>query len=94
MMRTNCITDEMKKAYHKKWSVLDGFGYGFGVRCEPDLSYGIMASPSEFGWHGAAGSYMIIDPETKTSLFYAQHMLNNKERYVHPRIRHTFYSAF
>ena len=94
MMRTNCITDEMKAAYHKKWPVLDGFGYGFGVRCEPELSAGIIASPSEFGWHGAAGSFMIIDPETRTSLFYAQHMLNNKERYVHPRIRHTFYSAF
>ncbi len=93
MMRTNCITDEMKLAYHKKWSALDGYGYGFGVRCEPDLSYGLTASPSEFGWHGAAGSYMIIDPETKTSLFYAQHMLNNKERYVHPRIRHCFYSG-
>ncbi len=93
MMRTNCITDEMKLAYHKKWSALDGYGYGFGVRCEPDFSYGIVASPSEFGWHGAAGSYMIIDPETKTSLFYAQHMLNNKERYVHPRIRHCFYSG-
>ena len=93
MMRTNCISDEMKLAYHKKWSALDGYGYGFGVRCEPDLSYGLTASPSEFGWHGAAGSYMIIDPETKTSLFYAQHMLNNKERYVHPRIRHCFYSG-
>ena len=94
MMRTNCINAEMKTAYHKKWSALDGYGYGFGVRCQPDLSYGIVASPSEFGWHGAAGSYMIIDPETKTSLFYGQHMLNNKERYVHPRIRHSFYSAF
>lgn len=92
MMRTNCLDDEMLAAYHKKWAALDGYSYGFGVRCQPDLSWGIVASPSEFGWHGAAGSYMIIDPDTRTSLFYAQHMLNNKEAYVHPRIRHCLYS--
>lgn len=93
MMRSDCLTAEMRADYHVKWSGLIGYSYGFGVRCQPDLSYGIVASPSEFGWHGAAGSYMIIDPETRTSLFYGQHMLNNKERYVHPRIRHSFYSG-
>ena len=93
MMRLNCLTDEMVADYRKKWAALDGYGYGFGVRCLIDPSRGSNASPSEFGWHGAAGSFMIIDPENKLTLFYAQHMLNNKEAYVHPRIRHTFYSG-
>ena len=93
MMRLNCLTDEMVAEYRKKWAALDGYGYGFGVRCLIDPSRGSPASLTEFGWHGAAGSFMIIDPENKLSLFYAQHMLNNKEAYVHPRIRHTFYSG-
>jgi hypothetical protein len=58
-----------------------------------DPSAGALAPAKDFGWHGAAGSLMIIDPETRTTLFYAQHMLNNKEAYVHPRIRHTFTAA-
>ncbi len=93
MMRQNCLTDEMLADYHKKWAALDGYGYGYGVRCFIDPAAGTMASPNEFGWHGAAGSFMVIDPDTRVSLFYAQHMLNNKEAYVHPRIRHCLYSG-
>lgn len=93
MMRQNCLNEEMLADYRKKWSALEGYGYGFGVRCLMDPSAGALAPAKDFGWHGAAGSLMIIDPETRTTLFYAQHMLNNKEAYVHPRIRHTFTAA-
>ena len=47
----------------------------------------------EFGWGGAAGSYVMIDPSNHLSVFYAQHMLNNKEPYVHPRLRNLTYSC-
>lgn len=93
MMHQNCLSDEMLADYHQKWAALDGYGYGYGVRAFMDSAAGTLSSPNEFGWHGAAGSFMVIDPDTKTSLFYAQHMLNNKEAYVHPRIRHCFYAG-
>ncbi len=88
LMRTDCLTEDMKETFRDKWPALAGFTYGYGVRTFSDASVGVMAPPSEFGWHGAAGSLVIVDPDRHISLFYAQHMLNNQEAYVHPRIRH------
>lgn len=92
LMRQNCLTDKMLDEFHQKWPSLTGFGYGYGVRtflnCDP--SSGDLAPLGEFGWNGAAGSFVLIDPDRQISLFYAQHMLNNKDAYVHPRIRNTF----
>ena len=74
------------------WSQLAGYGYGLGVRTVIDRAAGGVMSPvGEFGWGGAAGAYVMIDPENRLSVFYAQHMLNNMEPYVHPRIRNIVY---
>lgn len=94
MMRTPCLNEVQNADYLRKWKCLDGYTYGFGVRTFVDKSLGTPVPYGEFGWHGAAGSYMIIDPENHLSLFYAQHMLNNKEAYVHPRIRQCVYGGF
>ena len=40
----------------------EGYGYGLGVRTLIDKSQGQRSSLGEFGWDGAAGSYIMIDP--------------------------------
>ena len=52
----------------------DGYGYGLGVKTlvDPIMSPGPLG---EFGWDGAAGAYVMIDPENRLSVFYVQHIL-------------------
>ena len=54
---------------------------------------GALSAIGEFGWGGAAGSYIMIDPDHRLCAFYAQHMLNNQEPYVHPRLRNLIYQS-
>ena len=46
------------------------YGYGLGVRCPRDNQV------TDFGWDGAAGCYLAVDPAHELSLFYAQQVLN------------------
>ena len=60
-----------------------------------DKAKGGSLSPiGEFGWAGAAGAYVMIDPDNQIALFYIQQMLNSYEHYVHPRIRNIVYRGF
>lgn len=52
-----------------------GYGYGLGVRTLIDCSC-TKSSPGEFGWDGAAGSYVMIDPKYGLSVFFAMHVRN------------------
>ncbi len=72
-----------------------GYSYGFGVRTlvnKPDTS---SDAPIiwEFGWDGAAGAYVSIDPKYHVSAFYAQQVLCHGWVYqeVHPVIRDSKY---
>ena len=51
-----------------------GYGYGLGVRTLIDKSGGQRSSLGEFGWDGAAGAYVMIDPAQKLSIFFAMHV--------------------
>lgn len=53
---------------------------------------GSLGPVGEFGWGGAAGAYVMIDPDNQLAVFYGQHMRNNLEPYVHPRLRNIVYS--
>ena len=91
LMRENQLDAALMKDFD--WPHMAGYGYGLGVRTMVSRGQGGALSPTgEFGWGGAAGAYLLIDPENRLSVFYAQHMLNNKEPYVHPRIRNIVYS--
>lgn len=81
--------------YSYDWTQLvGGYGYGLGVRTHIDKSKSGGLSPlGEFGWGGAAGAYVLIDNENQIAAYYAQHMLNNLEPYVHPRLRNLIYSC-
>ena len=92
LMRTNCLNDEQLKFFN--WSQLIGYGYGYGVRTHMDRAKSGGLSPvGEFGWGGAAGAYAMVDKDNQIAVFYGQHMLNNLEPYIHPRIRNAVYSS-
>lgn len=91
MMRMNCLDEQRLKDFN--WQQMNCYGYGYGVRTMIKPEAGSLGSIGEFGWGGAAGTYVLIDPDRQIGVFYAQHMLNNLEPYVHPRIRNLVYAA-
>lgn len=69
-----------------------GYEYGLGVRVLTDERY--AKSPvGEFGWDGAAGAYVLIDPVNHISIFYTQHVVGFPKVYseIHPQIRDIAY---
>ena len=72
-----------------------GYGYGFGVRTmlNPAAAQSDAPTDFEFGWDGAAGTYVGIDPYHHLTCVYAQHVLGHGWVYtdVHPVIRDTMY---
>ena len=71
-----------------------GYRYGLGVRVLKDAS--ASRSPiGEFGWDGAAGAYVLIDPIHQISIFYAQHIVGFPKVYseIHPVIRDLVYEG-
>ena len=69
-----------------------GYSYGLGVRT---MIYPSKAkSPvGEFGWDGAAGSWVMMDPSLQLTAVYGQHMLNGLHPYILPRLRNQIYVA-
>lgn len=94
MMQKNYLCD----AALDDFSATSKFGYGWGlcgrVHIAPVVS--CSASPvGEFGWDGAAGAYVLIDPENELAIFYVQHVMSCSYVYhtVHPRLRNMAYEA-
>lgn len=86
LMRTNFLDPGIIKTMD--WAELQGYGYGLGVRTMMDRAVcGSNGTQGEFGWCGAAGTYLLIDPERKLSLFYAQQVLENRSGKFQPRMR-------
>ncbi len=92
LMRTNMLTPESAISFAGEQ--VKGYGYGLGVRTLTDLQKSCnCGNIGEFGWGGAAGAYVLIDPAEKLSVFHAQHVVTNFEPYIHPRIRNIVYSC-
>ncbi|MBO5797610.1 MAG: beta-lactamase family protein, partial [Clostridia bacterium] len=92
LMRTNMLTEAATRDVN--WIQLDGYGYGLGVRTMIDKAVGgSNGSLGEFGWSGMAGAYLLVDPDRHLSVTYMQHMVNNLEAYVHPRLRNLTYAC-
>ncbi len=53
-----------------------GYGYGLGVRTRLDQNEGQRSPIGEFGWDGAAGSYVMCDDTNRLSIFFAMHVLS------------------
>lgn len=91
LMRTNQIADADKSLFN--WPQLAGYGYGLGVRTLLSVPEGGSGNIGEFGWGGAAGASLWIDPQYKLSVCYAHHMLNPQEDYYQPRVRNVIYNC-
>ena len=91
LMRANCLNDKQMKDFN--WSQMIGYGYGLGVRTLVDRTQGALSPVGEFGWGGAAGAYVMIDCDRELSAYFAEHMLNSYEPYVHPRLRNLIYAC-
>ena len=92
LMRTNRLSGQLLEDF--SWPQLRGCSYGLGVRTHMDpVRSGVIASLGEFGWGGAAGATVIVDPELNLGVFFAQHTLNPREEYYQPRLRNAVYSC-
>lgn len=92
LMRTNQLTPA--QAQGMTWSQLTGYGFGLGVRTMVDKARsGSIGSVGEFGWGGAAGATILVDPDLGFSYFYTHHMCNPQEDYYQPRLRNVAYNC-
>ena len=83
LMTTNLLTPQLLEQY-----VVDGYGYGLGVRCskgDDDIT--------EFGWGGAAGGYLAVDREKEITIFYVQHVRTSPVQDVKADILPIIYEA-
>ena len=52
----------------------DEYGYGLGVRVRKvDTPWGLKVG--EYGWDGAAGAYLLVDPERQISVVMGMHLM-------------------
>ena len=73
----------------------EDYGYGLGVRVrQTPTAWGLPIG--EFGWDGAAGSYVMIDPEREISIFMGMHVRNWPEVFTgkHLEIVEAIYKEF
>ena len=71
-MRCNQLKGKQLEEFEK---TRKGYGYGLGVRTHLDPERSGSPSPvGEFGWGGAAGAFSLVDPQSRISLTYFQHM--------------------
>ena len=93
MMRTARLNEaELKDftAYEQRW----GYSYGLGVRTMVDTAAGgSLSTVGEFGWGGAWGTYVAMDPDAKVTIVYAEQGVDTKGVYIQRRLRNLAYAA-
>ena len=72
-----------------------GYGYGLGVRTLVNHDLGQRSPLGEFGWDGAAGSYVMIDTQNRLSIFFATHLHGWHDRFgsIHAPVRDLTYEC-
>ena len=72
-----------------------GYSYALGVRTRVNDRIGGPGPLGEFGWDGAAGAWVMIDPANRLSAFFGMHVLNYGYNYdvIHPTLRGLIYGA-
>lgn len=93
LMRRDHLSDAVRPDFN--WPHFEGYSYGLGVRTLVEhvkgSPYESLSPLGEFGWGGAAGTYILMDLDHDLQIFYAQHLLNSQEEVVHHQIRNTLY---
>lgn len=94
LMRTNQLNEQQLKDFNYNNVYLAGYGYGLGVRTLMNPAEGNSnSSIGEFGWTGALGTYVSIDPSEGFSIVYMHQMIPNMEVYHHLRVRSVAYGC-
>ncbi len=89
-MATPVPDEKWQETFQTAW--LPGYHYGLGVYVLWDAKKaGSLASPGTFGWNGAAGSYVSVDPKAQIAVLYIQHMHSPGNKVYHDRLRNTIY---
>lgn len=87
LMRTNLMKGKALESF-SSWESNREYGYGYGVKTKiGEGKGGNLSAIGEFGWDGAAGALISIDPELELAIVYFQFMLNPRHNLTHPRIR-------
>ena len=71
------------------------YGYGLGVRTLLNQDNGVPSHVGEFGWCGAAGSYVLMDTDAEVGITYCQHTKWWPVLYfdIHNKLRDLVYAA-
>lgn len=77
-MRQNRLQGESLQDFRRRYT-RPGYGYGCGVR----VSTGTAQPGGVFGWDGAGGVHVLMDPDRKLSLVYFQQVLDMEILYDH-----------
>ena len=71
------------------------YGYSFGMRTLKNQNGGERSHVGEFGWDGAAGAYVAMDPDAGVGIAYCQQTKGWPTFYngIHPPLRDRIYEA-
>lgn len=84
-MATDHLTPKQRASFNAWSRHNDGCGYGLGVRVRTDSGLVSNGSVGEFGWDGAAGTWMAIDPkENLYAVYMVQRMPGNHSTIIPP----------
>ena len=93
LMRTNRLCPAALADYQMP-DTRPGYGYGLGVRTLIDpAASGSPGARGEFGWGGAWGTYVVMDPENHVTLVYAEQGVDTQAGYIQRRLRNMAYTA-
>lgn len=91
LMRANHLTPQQIQDF--RFDYVDGYGYGLGVRTYMEEGSVSNTSVGEFGWTGAMGTYIAVDPSERASVVYMHNLSPNQEMYTHHRVRNIAFGA-
>lgn len=93
-MSRDQLSPALSEQFSKQHTWFADYSYGLGVRTRVRQGES-RVPPGEFGWDGAAGSYVLIDPENAVSIVYTEFVLNHYNIYRdgHPAFRELAYES-
>jgi CubicO group peptidase (beta-lactamase class C family) len=94
LMTTNHLSSLQLEEFEQIFSAFCGYGYGLGVRVMIDPpAGGCNGNLGEFGWSGALGTWVLIDPSIQLTAVYMQQLQPHLQESQQPRMRAVIYGA-
>lgn len=91
LMRSNHLSAPLHAGY---MADRPGYGYGLGVRVLTDPQMiGALTQPGEYGWSGAQGTWMMVDPANSLAAVFMMQGSPGPGREIHPRLRNLIAAA-